>query len=61
MQYKVYCLLNDEKYAVKNCKVVRVKVVADCIADALKKAKEMFMKKLEESKFKIFMYETAAE
>lgn len=61
MQYKVYCLLNDEKYAVKNGKVVRVKVVADCIADALKKAKEMFMKKLEESKFKIFMYETAAE
>ena len=61
MQYKVYCLLNDEKYAVKNGKVVRVKVVADSIADALKKAKEMFMKKLEESKFKIFMYETAAE
>ena len=52
---------DDEKYAVKNGKVVRVKVVADCIADALKKAKEMFMKKLEESKFKIFMYETAAE
>ncbi len=55
MQYKVYCLLKREK----DDRIVRVKVFADCISDALAKAKEMFMKKLNKQKFNIFMYETA--
>ena len=55
MQYNVYCLLKREK----DDRIVRVKVFADCISDALAKAKEMFMKKIRKHKFSIFMYETA--
>ncbi|MDY2880159.1 MAG: hypothetical protein SOT34_04400 [Candidatus Borkfalkiaceae bacterium] len=61
MEYKVYCLMKDERQPAKSDRIVRVRVAADCIADALKKAKEMFMKKIEESRFHIFMYETAAD
>ena len=56
MQYKVYCLLKSEA---EKDRVLRVKVIADCIADALNKAKEMFAQKLSKRNFNIFMYETA--
>ena len=57
MEYKVYCLLKTEKPE-ENDRVVRVKVIADCIAEALRKAKERFSQKLKKNKFNIFMYET---
>ena len=57
MQYNVYCLLKDENLE-KNDRVIRVNVFADCINEALLKAKEKFKQKIEESRFKIFMYET---
>lgn len=57
MQYKVYCLLKSRKEEQEG-KVVRVNVIANCIAEALSKAKEMFAKKLKENTFNIFMYET---
>ena len=57
MQYKVYCLHKSEN-AEKNDKVIRVKVIADCIAEALRKAKELFQSKLNKRPFNIFMYET---
>lgn len=56
MEYKVYCLLKSEKPE-ENERVLRVKVIADCIADALRKAKEKFSQKLKKNKFNIFMYE----
>ncbi|MBO6264010.1 MAG: hypothetical protein IJ706_07130 [Clostridia bacterium] len=56
MEYKVYCLTKHGDDKVDD-KVVRVKVNADSISDALKKAKELFMAKLKKS-FNIFMYET---
>ena len=49
MEYKVYCLLKTEKPE-ENDKVVRVKVIADCIAEALRKAKERFSQKLKKNK-----------
>ena len=55
MQYKVYCLLKNGK---KDDKIIRVKVFADCIAEALSKAKEMFSRKIKNN-YNIFMYETA--
>ena len=57
MQYNVYCLLKDENLG-KSDRVIRVNVFADCINEALQKAKDKFKQKIEESKFKIFMYET---
>lgn len=57
MQYKVYCLLKSRKEEQQG-KIVRVNVFADCIADALAKAKERFTQKLKENTFNIFMYET---
>ena len=57
MEYKVYCLLKPEKPE-ESERVVRVKVIADCIAEALRKAKERFSQKLKKNKFNIFMYET---
>ena len=57
MQYKVYCLFKSKKENSKE-RVIRVKVIADGINEALLKAKEKFMQKLEESSFNIFMYET---
>ena len=57
MQYKVYCLLKDTKTNSSD-KVLRVKVIADCVNEALTKAKERFSQKLREKKFSIFMYET---
>ncbi|MBQ7643266.1 MAG: hypothetical protein IJS67_05125 [Clostridia bacterium] len=57
MQYKVYCLLKNEKTEGDD-RVLRVKVLADCIAEALRKAKELFAKKLCARPFNIFMYET---
>ncbi len=57
MQYKVYCLLKDTKTNASD-KVLRVKVIADCVNEALAKAKERFSQKLCERKFSIFMYET---
>lgn len=56
MQYKVYCLLKSDA---EKDRVLRVRVIADCIADALNKAKEMFARKLNSRKYDIFMYETA--
>lgn len=57
MQYKVYCLFKSKKDKMKN-RVVRVKVIADCLNDALTKAKERFKQKLNDNSFNIFMYET---
>ena len=57
MQYKVYCLFKGD--GTKDDKVLRVKVIADCIAEALKKAKETFSRKLKSGSFNIFMYETS--
>lgn len=57
MEYKVYCLLKSEEMEKKD-KVVRVKVFADCLSEALKKAKDSFSKKLARP-FNIFMYETS--
>jgi len=58
MEYKVYCLIKNEELRQNNT-IVRVKVFADCISDALNKAKDMFLKKLKrQSSFQIFMYET---
>ena len=54
MQYKVYCLLKREK----DDRIVRVRVFADCISEAIAKAKEMFSKKLKKQNYSIFMYET---
>lgn len=56
MQYKIYCLLKSEA---EKDKVLRVRVIADCISDALNKAKEMFARKLRSKTYHIFMYETA--
>ncbi|MBO4323046.1 MAG: hypothetical protein J5836_00135 [Clostridia bacterium] len=56
MQYKVYCLLKSDA---EKDRVLRVKVIADCISDALNKAKEMFSRKLNKRNYNIFMYETA--
>ena len=60
MQYKIYCLLKSP-VPEENERVVRVKVFADCIADALIKAKERFKQKLKEKSFNIFMYETVRD
>ncbi len=57
MQYKVYCLLKAQESGQQD-KIVRVKVIAECISEALTKAKELFSKKLRERKFNVFMYET---
>lgn len=57
MQYKVYCLLKNAKEDNID-KVVKVSVIADCISEALTKAKERFNQKLREKKYSIFMYET---
>ncbi len=59
MQYKVYCLLKNNDGKDNSDKVLRVKVIADCISEALKKAKTMFSQKLRSRPFNIFMYETA--
>ena len=56
-QYKIYCLLKTPDQEEKE-KVVRVRVIADCITEALAKAKERFKQKLKEKSFNIFMYET---
>lgn len=56
MQYKVYCLLKSPNPE-ENERVVRVRVIADCITDALAKARERFKQKLNKP-FNIFMYET---
>ena len=60
MQYKIYCLLKSPKPE-ENERVVRVKVFADCITDALATAKERFRQKLKEKNFNIFMYETVKD
>ena len=57
MQYKIYCLLKSPN-SEENERVVRVRVIADCISDALAKAKERFKQKLKEKSFNIFVYET---
>ena len=57
MQYKIYCLLKSPKPEEKE-RVIRVRVIADCINDALAKARVRFRQKLKERNFKIFMYET---
>lgn len=56
MLYRVYCIqkLDSEKKE----RVVRVNVFAECIAEALNKAKELFGKKLKKNSFNIFMYES---
>ena len=56
MLYRVYCIqkLGSEKKE----RVVRVNVFAECIAEALNKAKELFGKKLKKNSFNIFMYES---
>ena len=56
MLYRVYCIqkLDSEKKE----RVVRVNVFAECIAEALNKAKELFGKKLIKNSFNIFMYES---
>lgn len=56
-QYKVYCIqkLDNE---LKKERVVRVNVFAECIAEALNKAKELFGKKLKKNSYDIFMYES---
>ena len=56
MLYRVYCIqkLDSEKME----RVVRVNVFAECIAEALNKAKELFGKKLKKNSFNIFMYES---
>jgi len=57
VQYKVYCLLKSAKEENLD-KVVKVSVIADCINEALTKARERFNQKLREKKYSIFMYET---
>lgn len=59
MQYRVYCIqkLDNE---IKKERVVRVNVFAECISEALNKAKELFDKKLKKNSFNIFMYESNA-
>lgn len=59
MQYSVYCLLKNNDGGGSDDKVLRVKVIADCISEALKKAKSLFSQKLRSRPFNIFMYETA--
>lgn len=56
-QYRVYCIqkLDSE---LKKERVVRVNVFAECIAEALNKAKELFGKKLKKNSYDIFMYES---
>ena len=56
-QYRVYCIqkLDNE---LKKERVVRVNVFAECIAEALNKAKELFGKKLKKNSYDIFMYES---
>ena len=56
MLYRVYCIqkLDSEKKE----RVVRVNDFAECIAEALNKAKELFGKKLKKNSFNIFMYES---
>ena len=56
-QYRVYCIqkLDNE---LKKERVVRVNVFAECIAEALNKAKELFGKKLKKNTDDIFMYES---
>ena len=56
MLYRVYCIqkLDSEKKE----RVVRVNVFAECITEALNKAKELFGKKLKKNSFNIFMYES---
>lgn len=58
MQYRVYCIQKLD--AEKKERVVRTNVIADCVAEALEKAKELFSKKLKKNSFNIFMYETNA-
>ena len=57
MQYKVYCLLKEANVD-ETDRVIRVNVIADCISEALNKARERFNQKLRQKKFNIFMYET---
>ncbi len=57
MQYGVYCLLKARKDESSD-RVLRVKVIAESISEAIIKAKELFTKKLRERKFNVFMYET---
>ena len=52
-QYRVYCI-----HELKKERVVRVNVFAECIAEALNKAKELFGKKLKKNSYDIFMYES---
>ena len=56
-QYRVYSIqkLDNE---LKKERVVRVNVFAECIAEALNKAKELFGKKLKKNSYDIFMYES---
>ena len=56
MQYRIYCIQKLDKE--KKERVVRVNVFAECIAEALNKAKELFGKKLKKNSFDIFMYES---
>ena len=57
MRYKVYCLLKNENLNSED-RVIRVRVIADCINEALSKAKERFNEKLRQKQYSIFMYET---
>ena len=56
-QYRVYCIqkLYNE---LKKERVDRVNAFAECIAEALNKAKELFGKKLKKNSYDIFMYES---
>ena len=56
MLYRVYCFLKLDSE--KKERVVMVNVFAECIAEALNKAKELFGKKLKKNSFNIFMYES---
>ena len=58
MEYRIYCLQKLD--AEKKERGVRVNVFADCIAEALNKAKELFGKKMKKNSYNIFMYETQA-
>lgn len=57
MQYKVYCLFKSKKPEERE-RVVRVKVIAESISDAIATAKKKFKEKLKDKPFNIFMYET---
>ena len=57
MLYRVYCIQTLDK-ELKKERVVRVNVFAECIAEALNKAKELFGKKLKKNSYDIFMYES---